>query len=191
MRKNTRRKPSCSYRRGLRVPVPCAVAAMFLPQARFAFTETTPPSGTELMAWGWNSGWRLGSKMFPRGAPDGLPVPEVQGDVLPLPADAPVPSPSGTRLISSALPSPSPGRAALDPATGRRPCMAGRAVAAACSLPSTTTGPARDAGRLRRARRGGTVPSLDRCGPSRGSAAGLPPGRPGRVLRKAYRLSSA
>jgi hypothetical protein len=48
---------------------------MFLPQARFAFTETTPPSGTELMAWGWNSGWRLGSKMFPRGAPDGLPAP--------------------------------------------------------------------------------------------------------------------
>jgi hypothetical protein len=36
---------------------------MFLPQARFAFTETTPPSGTELMAWGWN------------GAPDGLPAP--------------------------------------------------------------------------------------------------------------------
>jgi hypothetical protein len=72
------------------------VTAVFLPQARFAFTGTKPPTPGELAQSGWNYGYGLGSKLGrPKGAHGGPPVPEVGAGVLPLPAevqgDAPVP----------------------------------------------------------------------------------------------------
>jgi hypothetical protein len=51
------------------------------------------------------------------------------------------------------------GSSSPGPATRKPACKAGRAATAACSLPSTTTGHAHDAGHLRCADPGGTVHS--------------------------------
>ncbi len=83
------------------------------------------------------------------------------------------------------------GTSVPDPATCKPVCRAGPAAVAACSLPSTTTGHARDAGRLGRAHPCGTAPSRGLSGQTPDSGAGRPSGRPGGTLQRADHLSSA
>lgn len=73
------------------------LAAMFLPQARFAFTGSTPPSVTDVFESNWHYGTKIGKRITHRGARNAPPVPEAGGEAVPQPAvpevqaDAPVP----------------------------------------------------------------------------------------------------
>jgi len=69
-----------------------------------------------------------------------------------------------------------------DPAMCKPVCRAGPVATAACSLPLTTTGHARDAGRLGRAHPCGTVPSRGLSGQTPDSGACRPSGQPGPTL---------
>jgi len=109
-----------------------------------------------------------------------IPVRRQTCSVSVLPASSVRPAGSTCRGTSSA-----------GPATCKPACKAGRAATAACSLPSTTSGHAHDAGHLGCARPCDTVPSRDLSGWAPDSGARWPPGLRGRVLRRAHCLSSA